>query len=143
MTAATTHPQPALDETLYTQKGPATLTEMSSDDVAAALKRSDVILIPYGATEAHGAHLPLGADSMEAREICRRAALQLAQDDCPVVIGPVIRFGTSNFHLGYAGTVSLKPETLIALGRDVCMSLYQSGFAGLCLSMGTMAACRP
>ncbi|HMN27739.1 MAG TPA: creatininase family protein [Caldilineaceae bacterium] len=116
------------DQTLYLQKGPATLTEMSSHDVATALQQSDVILLPFGATEAHGAHLPLGTDSMEAREICRRTALRLAAMGHPVVIGPVIPFGTSNFHLGYPGTVSLKTETLIALIRDVCMSLYSGGF---------------
>lgn len=115
-------------EILYVQKGPATMTEMSSDDVAQALARTDVVLLPFGALEAHGAHLPLGTDSMEAREICRRVALQLEAEGCPVVIGPVIPFGTSNFHLGYPGTVSLKPETLIALSRDICRSLYQSGF---------------
>lgn len=128
MTTNVTSPNPTQDEILYTQKGPATLTEMSSHDVAAALEQTDVILLPFGATEAHGAHLPLGTDSMEAREICRRAALRLAGEGCPVVIGPVIPFGTSNFHLGYAGTVSLKTETLIALIRDVCLSLYASGF---------------
>ncbi|MFN3331611.1 MAG: creatininase family protein [Caldilinea sp.] len=118
----------ALSEVLYVQKGPATMTEMSSHDVARVLERTDVVLLPFGALEAHGDHLPLGTDSMEAREICRRVALQLEAEGCPVVIGPVIPFGTSNFHLGYVGTVSLKPETLIALSRDVCLSLYQSGF---------------
>ncbi|CAN5684057.1 creatininase family protein [soil metagenome] len=116
------------DQVLYAQKGPATLTEMSSHDVAAALQQTNVILLPFGATEAHGAHLPLGTDTMEAREICRRSAMRLAEQNCPVVIGPVIPFGTSNFHLDYPGTVSVKPETLIALIRDICMSLYKSGF---------------
>jgi creatinine amidohydrolase len=116
------------NEVLYTQKGPATLTEMSSHDVAAALQQTDVILIPFGATEAHGAHLPLGTDSMEAREICRRVAMRLAEAGCPLVIGPLIPFGASNFHLGYPGTVSLKTATLIALIDDVCLSLYTSGF---------------
>jgi creatinine amidohydrolase len=118
----------AAEDLLYVQKGPASLTEMSSHDVAAALETTDVILIPFGATEAHGAHLPLGTDSMEAREICRRAAIRLGAQGCPVVIGPTIPFGTSNFHLGYPGTISLKTETLIALIRDVCLSLYAGGF---------------
>jgi len=113
---------------LYVQKGPATMTEMSSHDVARALKATDVVLLPFGALEAHGDHLPLGTDSMEAREICRRAALRLQEAGCPVVIGPVVPFGTSNFHMEYPGTVSLKPETLIALTRDICKSLYAGGF---------------
>lgn len=124
MTTTTT----SATEPLYIQKGPATLTEMSSHDVAAALERTQVVLLPFGATEAHGAHLPLGTDTMEAREICRRSAIHLEGMGCPVVIGPVIPFGTSFFHTDYPGTISLKAETLIALTRDVCLSLYKMGF---------------
>jgi creatinine amidohydrolase len=113
---------------LYVQKGPATLTEMTGPEVEAALQKTQTLLLPIGATEAHGAHLPLGTDSMEARENCRRAAIKLAAMGCPVVIGPVIPFGTSSFHMGFAGTVSISSMTLINLLKEVCLSLYQSGF---------------
>lgn len=119
---------PDSGDLLYVQKGPATLTEMTGDEVAAALKHSDVLLLPVGATENHGAHLPLGTDTMEAREICRRAAIKLNAAGCPVVIGPVIPFGTSSFHMGFPGTVSLSSGTLIALLKEVCLSLYKTGF---------------
>ena len=55
------------DGVLYVQKGPATMTEMSSHDLARAREQTDVVLLPFGALEAHGDHLPLGTDSMEAR----------------------------------------------------------------------------
>src|ERR671933_386522 len=97
-------------QVLYVQKGPATLPEMTGAEVQAALKHTDVILIPVGATEDHGPHLPLGTDSMEAREICRRTAIRLAQQDCPVVIGPVIPFGTSSFHLDFPGSISISSQ---------------------------------
>lgn len=113
---------------LYVQKGPPTLTEMSGPEVQAMLKKTDVILIPVGATEDHGAHLPLGTDTMEAREICRRTAIALEKLGCPVVIGPVIPFGTSSFHMGFPGTVSISSATLIALLKEVCLSLYHGGF---------------
>lgn len=113
---------------LFIQKGPATITEMTGDEVAVRLQRSDVLLLPVGATENHGAHLPLGTDSMEAREICRRAALKLELDGCAVTIGPVIPFGTSSFHMGFPGTITLSANTLITLIKEVCLSLYQTGF---------------
>ncbi|MCU0511178.1 MAG: creatininase family protein [Anaerolineae bacterium] len=123
-------------EILYIQKRPPTLTEMTGAEVAAALKQTDVLLLPVGATENHGAPLPLGTDSMEAREICRRAALQLEQAGCPVVIGPVIPFGTSSFHMGFPGTVTLRSQTLISLIKEVCLSLYASGFRKYALIHG-------
>jgi creatinine amidohydrolase len=125
-----------MDVPLYVQRGPATLTEMSGQEVQAALQRTKVILIPVGATEDHGPHLPLGTDCMEGREICRRTAISLAQRDHPVVVGPVIPFGTSSFHMGFPGTISITSRTLTTLLHEVCMSLYQGGFRDFILIHG-------
>jgi len=116
------------DTILYRQKGPASLSEMTGVEVEEALKITQTILIPVGATEHHGAHLPLGTDSMEAREICRRATLALRERDCPVVFGPVIPFGTSSFHMAFPGTISLTSATLTRLLHEICLSLYKGGF---------------
>jgi creatinine amidohydrolase len=129
---ANEHPE----QCLYVQKGPATLTEMSGAEVREALKTTQKILIPVGATEDHGPHLPLGTDSMEAREICRRAAVSLQAIGCPVLVGPVIPFGTSSFHMAFAGSVSISSSTLTKLLHEVCMSLYQGGFRDFILIHG-------
>lgn len=123
-------------EDLYVIKGPKTLYEMTSAEVAAALQQTQTVLIPVGATEDHGAHLPLGTDMFEAREICRRAALRLAAQGCPVVIGPVIPFGVSTFHMGFPGTITLTSSTLILVLKEVMLSLYQHGFRNLLLVHG-------
>ncbi|MDE2749212.1 MAG: creatininase family protein [Chloroflexota bacterium] len=124
------------DRILYSQKGPPTLDEMTGPEVEAALRETDVLLLPVGATEAHGPHLPLGTDSFEARENCRRAAIRLEALGCPVIIGPVIPFGTSSFHLGFAGTISLSSQTMIRLLKEVCLSLYETGFRKFALVHG-------
>ena len=126
----------AKQDILYSQKGPPTLDEMTGPEVEAALTRTDVLLLPVGATEAHGAHLPLGTDSFESRENCRRAAIRLEALGCPVIIGPVIPFGTSSFHLGFAGTISLSSNTMIKLLTEVCLSLYETGFRKFALVHG-------
>ena len=113
-------------EALYSQKGPPTLDEMTGPEVEAALKHTDVLLLPVGATEAHGAHLPLGTDSFEARENCRRAALRLESLGCPVIIVPVIPFGA----------FSLSSRTMISLLTEVCLSLYETGFRKFALVHG-------
>jgi len=124
------------DEPLYVIYGPKTLTEMTSAEVAEALTRTETLLLPVGATEDHGAHLPLGTDAFEAREICRRAARRLAERDCPVVVGPTIPFGVSPFHMGFPGTVTLTSSTLILLIKEVAMSLYTHGFRNIALVHG-------
>jgi creatinine amidohydrolase len=121
---------------LYVIKGPKTLYEMTSAEVGAALARTKTILIPVGATEDHGAHLPLGTDMFEAREICRRAAVALGEQGCEVVIGPAIPFGVSTFHMGFPGTVTLTSSTLILVLKEVMHSLYHHGFRNLLLIHG-------
>ncbi len=129
-------PQPDDDDVLYVIRGPKTLTEMTSAEVAEALTRTTTLLLPVGATEDHGAHLPLGTDAFEAREICRRAARQLEAMGCPVVVGPVIPFGVSPFHMGFPGTVTLTSATLIAVIREVVLSLHAHGFRNVALVHG-------
>jgi len=73
---------------------------------------------------------------MEGREICRRTAVRLAEMNCPVVIGPVIPFGTSSFHMAFPGTISLTSRTLTRLLHEVCMSLYHGGFRDFILIHG-------
>src|SRR5258706_5543827 len=115
------------DEIVYIQKGPASLPEMTGPELEERLKITRVLLLPFGATEAHGAHLPLGTDTYEARENCRRAAIRLEGRGCPVIIGPEIPFGTSSFHMGFIGTISISPMTFITLTKEICLSLYQHG----------------
>jgi creatinine amidohydrolase len=129
-------PDAAAGGVLYVQKGPATLTEMTGQEVEAAVARMRLILLPVGATEAHGPHLPLGTDTMEAREICRRVALRLAAQGREVVIGPVIPFGASSVHLGFPGTVSISSRTLIALLAEIAASLHRTGFRDFVLVHG-------
>ncbi|MCU0495531.1 MAG: creatininase family protein [Chloroflexaceae bacterium] len=123
-------------EDLYVIKGPKTIYEMTSAEVGALLERTKTVLIPVGATEDHGAHLPLGTDMFEAREICRRAAASLTALGCPVLIGPTIPFGVSTFHMGFPGTITLTSSTLILLLKEVMLSLYQHGFRNLILVHG-------
>lgn len=124
------------DDVLYVIRGPKTLTEMTSAEVAAALKVTQTVLLPVGATEDHGAHLPLGTDAFEAREICRRAQLRLAERGCPVVVGPTLPFGVSPFHMGFPGTITLTSSTLILVIEEVVRSLHHHGFRNVCLVHG-------
>lgn len=116
------------DQVLYVQKAPPTLAEMSGAEVRERLEVTRTVLIPVGATEEHGPHLPLGTDTMEGREICRRTAVRLEEMGCPVMIAPAVPFGTSSFHMGFAGTITISSATLVALLREIALSLYEGGF---------------
>ena len=83
---------------------------------------------PIGAVEQHGAHLPLITDALIARCVAEQAA---ARSTAPAYVLPTVFYGKSTEHLGFAGTIALSTETLIALCRDVGRSLAQSGLTKL------------
>jgi len=87
----------------------------------------DVVLVPLGSTEKHGAHIPLGTDSYVTMEVVERAAK--AAD---VLYSPLVPFGYSPHHMGRhlegAGTITLRAETYRRLMSDVARSLVYHGF---------------
>ena len=89
-----------------------------------------VVLLPTGSTEAPGPHLPLSTDTILSEELAVRAGERIArEDDLDVVIAPPVHYGVTNFAAPFAGTLSLRSETLIALVEDVVASLDAHGFS--------------
>jgi creatinine amidohydrolase len=108
------------------------LERLTSPEVEQACKKSaGIIIIPVGALEVHGPHLPVGTDTFETYEIGLRAAQQAG-----VVIAPPLWYGNSRSFMDFPGTVSIRPEVLKELTRDVCLSLIQHGFDKLVLLDG-------
>jgi creatinine amidohydrolase len=85
-------------------------------------KRNDVV-VPVGSTEQHGPNGPCGTDTIVAEEL----ALEL-HEDRRAMVAPTVEFGVSGAHLGFPGSVALRPMTMIALMRDALMSLAGHGF---------------
>lgn len=84
------------------------LDELSWIDVAAHLARDPRLLIPVGALEQHGAHLPLGSNVLIARHFC----LDLSQE-FGLLRSPTFHFGVNvQTERAYAGTASLARKTL-------------------------------
>src|SRR3982074_919142 len=86
-----------------------------------------LLVIPLGATEQHGPHLPVGTDSILVEEVASRAAARLA-GVVPVVVAPALHFGSSAHHLPFGGTLSLETETYYRVLMDLGRSAVASGF---------------
>jgi creatinine amidohydrolase len=99
---------------------------MTSPAVEAYLARSRGIIIPVGATEQHGPDGLIGTDHLCAEAIARRCG-----DEHGVMVAPTLAYGMSQFHLAFAGTVSLRPSTLAAMVHDIVASLAATGFSRL------------
>ncbi len=100
------------------------------------------VMIPLGALEQHGPHLPLDTDALIAEAVADRAALQAGE--CAVV--PCLPVGASHHHLAFPGTASLSDTTLQAVLAEVIQTLLSHGFrsayvvTGHAGNVGAMAA---
>lgn len=98
---------------------------------------SALVILPIGATEQHGPHLATGTDALIATAVAERAADRLADTaDVPVVLAPTLSFGASDHHLPFGGTLSLAPQTLLAVLGDLLSSLHRVGARGVVLVNG-------
>jgi creatinine amidohydrolase len=86
------------------------------------IKQTRTVLIPVGATEQHGHHMPLGSDSYCAFEVAKRTVARES-----AVVAPVIPYGISHCHMSFAGTITLTCETMARMIREICESLYRHG----------------
>lgn len=100
------------------------------------------VIVPLGALEQHGPHLPLDTDALIAKAVSERAA-QVA-GECMVV--PCIPIGASSHHLAFPGTASLSDTTLRNVMVEVIQTLLSHEFRGAYLvtghagNVGAMAA---
>ncbi|HBT46821.1 MAG TPA: creatinine amidohydrolase [Peptococcaceae bacterium] len=102
------------------------LLECSFVEAQEWFKETDVVLVPVGSCEKHGAHVPLGTDSFTTISVTERAA-RLAN----VPYTPLLPFGYSPHHMGEVGegcgTVTLAAETFRRVLYDIARSLIYHG----------------
>ena len=90
-----------------------------------------VALLPVGAVEAHGPHLPLTTDVIIATAAAEAALPDLRRLGFHPVILPPLAYTAAPFAAGFPGTISVRPATVSALLADVAASLERQGVAAL------------
>jgi len=100
---------------------------MTWEDVAARDKARFVPILPIGATEAHGPHLPLSTDVIIAEAMAERGAELLEARGYEPCLLPPLAYTSAGFADGFAGTISVSPETETALIADIGRGLADHG----------------
>lgn len=92
-------------------------------EIDAYLQRSRGVIVPIGSIEQHGPTGLIGTDAICVEEIAGRAG-RVAD----ILIAPVMPAGVAPHHMAFAGTLSLRPDTFIAMVSDLTRSLVKHGF---------------
>jgi len=108
------------------------LADLTYPEAEKALKGS-TCLLPIGALEAHGPHLPLGTDTVISEEVARRAAEKLTEWKGTTVILPALAVTPAKFAAAFAGTLSLSEGTAAAFVCETARSLEKHGALKLVL----------
>jgi creatinine amidohydrolase len=91
--------------------------QRTSADIGAVA--GGLAVVPVGATEQHGPHLPLATDTLIATAVGEAIVARTPG----LVLGPVLALGCSQHHMAFPGTVSLGVPTFVATVTDVCRAL--------------------
>ncbi|MGD2070223.1 MAG: creatininase family protein [Gemmatimonadota bacterium] len=110
------------------------LGELTWPEAERRLSETDVALLPVGAIEQHGPHLPLDVDAWDAEAICAEVA-ERCRPPRPLVL-PLIPYGVSYHHEDFPGTLTVAPETLARFVYEIGMSAARHGITKLVIVNG-------
>ncbi len=97
-------------------------------------KETDTALLPVGAIEQHGPHLPLDVDAFDADYLARKVA-EACSDPKPLVM-PLVPYGVSYHHDDFPGTISITNEAMSRYIYDIGVSLHRNGIKKLIIING-------
>lgn len=99
------------------------LEEMSWPEIERGLRSTRTLILPVGATEEHGPHLPVFTDTIQAIEAAREVARRR-----DVFLAPPLHYGVCRSTRGFPGTITVTHDGLRAFMHDLLVSFCDSGF---------------
>lgn len=112
------------------------LAEYTWPEVASLLEQDPVVVVPVGAFEQHGPHLPLMVDAHLAGRVAEDAARRALADGKAVVVTPTVWTGYSPHHRDFPGTITLDAEAFSLVVSQIAKSLAAQGFRRIVLLNG-------
>lgn len=100
--------------------------DLTTHQVKAAIARDPVVILPLAAIEQHGPHLPLSTDLDIGLGLIDAAAAMIGAD-CAALVLPAMAIGTSIEHTAFPGTLTLDPETALAMIHQIGAATARAG----------------
>lgn len=115
-------------------KGRYIWSELTWEEAEQRLKETDTALLPVGAIEQHGTHLPLDVDAYDAAYLANKVA-EACSNPKPLVL-PLVPYGVSYHHDDFAGTISISNEAMSKFIYDIGKSVARNGIKKLIIING-------
>ena len=106
--------------------------ELSSAEIEALDHARPIAILPVGAIEQHGPHLPVGVDAMINLGILERT-MAILEPSVQALALPMLPVGKSDEHIAFGGTLTLSAETLIRTWTEIGTSVSRAGIKKLVL----------
>jgi creatinine amidohydrolase len=110
------------------------LADMTWEEARDRGRAGAIAILPVGAIEAHGPHLPLATDVVIATAMAETAAEELVDRGRAAVLLPPLCYTAAGFAAGFAGTIAVSPATVSAIIVDIARSLAGHGFPALAIA---------
>jgi creatinine amidohydrolase len=108
--------------------------KLRADELRDAAKQGAIVILPIGAIEQHGPHLPVETDTLIGEAIALGTARRLTERGERALVLPVMWTSLSEYHMSFGGTITLGLPAFQAVIEDICRSLQRHGFKRIVLS---------
>lgn len=105
--------------------------ELTMEVVRKKVKKNSVAILPVGAIEEHGPHLPLSTDCIQPEYVANEVAKRLG-----AFVLPTISYGQCSSTKNFPGTITIRFETLTMLAEDIICELARAGFKNIVVLSG-------
>lgn len=103
------------------------LEECTWVEAEAAIEEATFVALPCGSIEQHGHHLPLAVDAIRAEELTRDLCERASEHDLSIVMLPVLKYGYSEHHMNFSGTITLTADTYQRVVQEIADSVRRHG----------------
>ncbi len=107
------------------------LENITMADFQKGLKKTKILIIPFGTVEEHGSHLPLSTDTMQVYEVVKEVAQRVK-----VFVAPPLHYGVLTSTRNHAGSIGISANSLRMITRDIIKSGYIKGLRNFILISG-------
>ena len=111
--------------------------ELTAEELAVAVERNPLVILPLGCTEQHAGHLPVDTDTYQVERLTVDGAAKASWlYETRVLVLPALPYGPASEHYGLPGTVSIPNEVYVPLLKHLLLSVIQLGFRRLAVVRG-------